>query len=67
MIVTVFFKLENFKEDDHPGVKDISSIVGTKQIPLWVHLNFSPLQETSSQGNQNQTTLTQLAWPGYGP
>lgn len=24
VIVTVFFKLENFKEDDHPGVKDIS-------------------------------------------
>ena len=44
-----------------------SSIVGINQIPLWVHLNFSPLQETSSQGNQNQTTLTQLAWPGFGP
>ena len=24
VIVTVFFKLENFKEDDRPGVKDIS-------------------------------------------
>ena len=39
-----------------------SSIVGVKQIPLWVHLNFSPLQETSSQG-PNQTTLTKARVP----
>ena len=40
----------------------ISSIAGVKQIPLWVHLNFSPLQETSSQG-PNQTTLTKARVP----
>ena len=39
-----------------------SSIAGTKQIPLWAHLNFSPLQETSSQG-PNQTTLTKARVP----
>ena len=45
------------KRDDNK-----SSIAGTKQIPLWVHLNFSPLQETSSQG-PNQTTLTKARVP----
>ena len=33
-----------------PIVNGKSSIVGINQIPLWVHLNFSPLHETSSQG-----------------
>ena len=60
-----FILLKHYSEE--PRDKTRSSIVGTKQIPLWVHLNFSPLQETSSQGNLNQTTLTQLAWPGFGP
>ena len=40
-----------------------SSIVGTKQIPLWVHLNFPPLHETSSQGPKpNHAHIARTVW-----
>ena len=40
-----------------------SSIVGSNQIPLWVHLNFSPLHETSSQGPKpNHAHIARTVW-----
>ena len=41
----------------------MSSIVGVNQIPLWVHLNFSPLHETSSQGPKpNHAHIARKVW-----
>ena len=40
-----------------------SSIVGINQIPLWVHLNFPPLRETSSQGPKpNHAHIARMVW-----
>ena len=45
------------------STKLISSIAGTKQIPLWVHLNFSPLYGTSSQRPKpNHARITRVFW-----